>query len=294
MSLRYAPNNLSCPIEMLCPTGARIEQYETQLDALQRLITLAARHAATRHALVVENRAGVEIEVYRGVAVDPRPPSRLDYRDFSVRLARADTETIIERWWGMMDDLRPIPQILTALRYESGYLDSDFFLLATVLDRLSDAWTTAVRPMTDGQYEGMKDAASRLSVSSDLFNNRPVLQARIEALVDTLGRDVWNELHIDRDSWISSLKRHRNLVAHSLEQRRPDREFMTGPGLRALRDATDVVATMVVAQHLGVGGEPLRFLAMRLRDLRIRRHAANILTFDNSGLAGPRTELWEK
>ena len=289
MSLVYAPRADGFPIELRCKGGASIEQFETQLDALQRLITFAVQQPSTRHLLTVQNGAGTEIEVYRGVTVTPRPAESADYRDFPLRLSRANTQTIVDRWWAMMEDLRPIPQIMTGLKYQPGYLDSDFFLLATVLDRLSDAWTNVPGLLSEEQYEGMKETASQLIVPEQFkIDNRPVFHARIVALLDTLSDEVWEKVRIDRDSWLASMKRHRNLVAHSSEQRQAHREFMTGPGLRALRAATDVIVTLVVAQHLGVEGDALVFAADRLNVNRIKVHETYILAFNNNGIEHPR------
>ncbi len=285
MSLLYAPRADGLPIELRCERGASIEQFETQLDALQRLITVAAQQPSTRNLLTVWNGAGTEIEVYRGVTVTPRPAKSVDYRDFPLRLSRANTQTIVDRWWAMMDDLRPIPQIMTALKYQPGYLDSDFFLLATVLDRLSDAWTNLPGLLSAEQYNGMKEAASRLEVPEQFnVDNRPVFHARVVAILETLSDEVWEKVRIDRDSWLASMKRHRNLVAHSSEQRLAHREFMIGPGLRALRAATDVIVTLVVAQHLGIDGDALVFAADRLNVKRIKVHDQYILTFNNNGI----------
>jgi hypothetical protein len=289
MSLLYAPRANGFPIELRCESGASIEQFETQLDAVQRLITFATQQASTRQLLTVRNRTGTEIEFYREVAVTPRPAKSVDYRDFPLRLSRANTQTIVDRWWAMMNDLRPIPQIVTALKYQPGYLDSDFLLLATVLDRLSDAWTNVPGLLSAEQHEGMKEAASRLNVPEQFkVDNRPVFHARVVALLDTLGDKVWEKVRIDRDSWLASMKRHRNLVAHSSEQRQAHREFMTGPGLRALRAATDVIVTLVVAQHLGIEGDALAFAADRLNVNRIKVHETYILAFNNNGIAHPQ------
>ncbi|GAA2091521.1 hypothetical protein GCM10009840_33560 [Pseudolysinimonas kribbensis] len=59
---------------------------------------------------------------------------------------------------------------------------------------------------------------------------------------------------------------------------------MMGPGLRALRAATDVIVTLVVAQHLGVEGDSLMFAADRLNVTRIKVHETYILTFTNNGI----------
>lgn len=289
MSLLYAPRADGFPIELRCEGGASIEQFETQLDALQRLITFAVQQPSTRHVLTVWNEAGTEIEVYRGVSVTPRPAKAVDYRDFPVRLSRANSQTIVDRWWAMMNDLRPIPQIITSLKYQPGYLDSDFFLLATVLDRLSDAWTNVPGLLSAEQYEGMREAASRLNVPEQFkVDNRPVFHARVVALLETLSDEVWEKVRIDRDSWLASMKRHRNLVAHSSEQREAHRVFMTGPGLRALRAATDVIVTLVVAQHLGIEGDALVFAADRLNVKRIKVHETYILAFNNHGIERPQ------
>lgn len=285
MSLVYAPQAAGFPIELHCEGGASVEQFETQLDALQRLITFAAQRSSTRHLLTVQNTVGTDIEVYRGVVVSPQPAESVDYRDFPLRLSRANTQAILNRWWAMMSDLRPIPQIMTGLRYKPGYLDSDFFLLATVLDRLSDAWTNVPGLLSDEQYEGIKEVALKLDLPEQFkIDNRAVFHSRMVALLDTLGADVWEKARIDRATWLASMKRHRNLVAHSSEQRQAHREFMSGPGLRALRAATDVIITLIVAQHLGVEGGSLLFAADRLNVTRIKVHDTYILTFNNTGI----------
>ncbi|MGB3413282.1 MAG: hypothetical protein WBA28_01055, partial [Microbacteriaceae bacterium] len=137
MFLLYAPER----IELISETPTTLEHFETHLDAFQRLLAFAAQHSAARLSLKVETQGGTQVNVFGRTMVKPKSFGNIDHRNFPVRLGAASTDQIIYRWWGMMENLRPIPQIISSILAQPGYLESDFLLFATAIERLSDAWT---------------------------------------------------------------------------------------------------------------------------------------------------------
>jgi hypothetical protein len=281
MTLLYAPGR----VEFSSLVPRTLEHFETQLDAFQRLLTFASQRSTARLSLQVETQDGTQIRVFGRTTVKASPTGHLDYRDFPVRLGRANTQEIISNWWEMMDDLRPIPQVLSSILARPGYLEPDFLLYATAIDRLSDAWTNAPGVLTAEQFINLKDVTRAIGLPDTYFlGNEPSFAVRAQALGKMLPEEVWAAVKIDQESWLGSLKRHRNLVAHSAQQKALHRKFLTGPGLRALRDATAAVLTLVIAQHLGVTGKALTFAAARQNYTRIARNTFKVLGFSNDGI----------
>lgn len=270
-------------VELVCEQEASIEAFETQLDALQRLVTFAAQEPSVRRQLTARDYAGNEVEIYRGVTVSPRPIKRVDYRDFPLRLRRENTQAIVDAWWEAMGKLRPIPQLLTSLRNQPGFRETDFLFLATAVDRLSENWVESDRQFTPEQITVLMAAAEDLGLEEFYLDDRPTFAVRADALADTLAEEIWIALRVDRGAWLKSLRRHRNLVAHSDEQRPVHRQFLLGDGLRALLAATDAIVTLIVAKHLGVDDAALARAAERQYVNRISRFVAGTLEMTNAG-----------
>lgn len=285
VNMTFRPGVVRPGLELASTHGATLAEYETQLDAVQRLITFSTQLPVARRLLFGEDWRGRRVEVYRKLTVPLRDVRSVDHRDFPIRLMRADTQTIIDRWWAMMSDLRPIPHLLAALRWDPGYMEPDFLLLATALDRLSKEWTNESGPLSSAQFADLRDAARGVGVPSDYYlGNDPSFHTRVDALAGTLSAEVWAKLRVDRPSWLSSVKRHRNLVAHSSEQKVTHRKFLTGLGLPALRDTTDAVVTLVVAKHLGIDETSLQFAADRQYVKHLSSYAASLLAFTAEGI----------
>ncbi|QYM75603.1 hypothetical protein [Leucobacter luti] len=185
----------------------------------------------------------------------------------------------------MTDQLRPLPQTVAGIIDQPGYVDTDFFFLATVLERLGEEWVDAPKILTPEQFDEVQEVIAGLHLPEDyrLYNDS-TFAAVVAAAVELLPEEVWAKLHLDRESWEKSLKSHRNLIAHSAKQGGPHRRFSTGLPLRALRDATAVVVTLLFAQHLGVDGDALSCAADGQRVQRIMKHKTGTLVFNNSGL----------
>ena len=102
------------------------------------------------------------------------------------------------------------------------------------------------------EIEDLKAAVAELQLTQkqrgQLTKNEPTFESRADVLLCRIPSEVWEAARIDRGSWFWSLKRHRNLVAHSSEQKAGHRQFMDEGGLRALRDAMPVV--LIRDRHL--------------------------------------------
>ncbi|MBL3682021.1 hypothetical protein D3229_06685 [Leucobacter aridicollis] len=281
MSLIFEGDSVQLTVE----TPAPIEHFEIQLEAFRRLLTFAAQRPVAQLSMTGRTESGAESSIFARQFMKPGNAPKRDYRDFPLRLGNENTQNAITKWWEMSDKLRPLPQTVAGIIAQPGYVESDFVFLATVLDRLGDEWADVPNLLTKEQFQAVQGALSELELPDSFqITNTVPFEPRVVAVSELLPSEVWETLRIDRGSWIKSLKRHRNLVAHSSEQRAAHRAFMTGLGLRALRDATAVIVTLLMVQHLGVEGEALEFAADRLRVTRIHRYTNEELRFTNSGL----------
>ncbi|RLP83905.1 hypothetical protein D9V34_03610 [Mycetocola lacteus] len=185
----------------------------------------------------------------------------------------------------MSINLRPLPQIVAGIIAKPGYSEADFLFVATVLDRLGEEWVNVPKILTKEKFLEVRRAIAAVDVPDDFqITNVSTFAARTEAIADLLPAKVWDKLGLDKASWTTSLKRYRNLVAHSDAQKAAHREFMTGNGLPALRDATIVVVTLLMAQHMGVTDDALVFAAERQRYSWIQKYTNGTLTFTTKGL----------
>lgn len=272
-------------VEFTSRNHTRLEHFETHLDALQRLFTFASQRSTARLSLQAETKNGTTVRIFGRTAVKPSSASPPDFRDFPVRLGGANAQQVIHDWWALMENLRPIPQVLSSILAHPGYVETDFLLYATAVDRLSEAWTEEPGLLTAEQFTGLKQAAITLGLPKTYFlGNEPSFGSRASALATLLPESIWTAVKIDQETWLQSLKRHRNLVAHSTEQKASHRRFLTGPGLRALRDATAAILTLVIAQYLGVSADALTFAAARQNHTRVTKHTFRTLGFSNDGV----------
>lgn len=268
-----------------------IEHFEAQLDAFQRLLTLAAGLPSQWTTLTLTSEDGHAVKVFgRGEGV--AAPSQLhDPRTALFRMGGANAQTIIDRWWAMMADLRPVPQVLSAVITSPSYIDTDFLLYATALDRLSAEWVAEETPgfMTETELSELRrvlgDSGIRPEVRGGLLRNAPSFQARLESLAGALGEEIWSVLNVDMASWLTAVKQHRNTVAHSSAMNMARRDFVDSGALRVLRDVTRVVTMLVVAKHLGVEDRALLAAAGQLRQRRISLHRLGRVAFLPAGLA---------
>jgi hypothetical protein len=268
-----------------------IEHFEAQLDAFQRLLTLAAGLPSQRTALTLTSGDGHVVKVFgRGEGL-AAPTQLHDPRTALLRMGGANAQTIIDRWWAMMADLRPVPQVLSAVITSPSYIDTDFLLYATALDRLSAEWVAEETPgfMTKTELAELRtilvDSDIRAEVKSGLLRNAPSFQARLESLARTLGDEIWSVLNVDMASWLTAVKQHRNTVAHSSAMNMSRRDFVDSGALRVLRDVTRVATMLIVAKHLGVENRPLLAAAGQLRQRRISLHRLGRVAFLPAGLA---------
>ena len=272
-------------IELTASTPTALANFETHLVTLQRLFTFAAQRGSEQLTLTVETARQDHVHIYARTPIRSVNSIKIDYRELPIRLGNDNAQEAITKWWALTDKLRPLPQTLSGVLAFPGFVESDFLFLATVLDRLGEEWVEAQKPLSSKEFAKAKTAIAQLGLQEKfpLFNVSP-FGVRVEALTKLLPEEIWSALGVEKFSWLRSLKQHRNLIAHADEQRERHRKFMTGIGLRALRDANMAIISLLIAQHLGVNGDALLFAAERQRYRWIQRYTNDELSFTNSGI----------
>jgi hypothetical protein len=188
-----------------------------------------------------------------------------------------------------MYSMRPVLQTFTSIIAQPGYVESDFLLVASTIDRLSDSLVVeeTTRELSEEEHrralDGLVQSGFTPQKAKSMLPNRPHFRGRVEKLTDMVAPEVWVELSVDLESWLQSLVRHRNLFAHALEQRQQHRDFVEGVGIRALRDSSIAVLVVILINHLGVNPPAITFAAKRLRFRYTKRYTFGQIRFTNTG-----------
>jgi hypothetical protein len=265
--------------EIRSPDPAPMEEYASQLAALQDLIVFAADLPAERVSLTGLLADGTEVAVHgwtRYPAFESRGRQSVEYL---LRFGAAYFATAVEAWWTMRVDFRPVPQILAAVRYEPGFVESDVIALAAALERFTKQKfpPPMSSPRLDAQdFAVIEDALQSLpptlngaqrafvnSIRNDARRAR--YEEYVGALIDSLQPAHLTQTRINLTNWKAALLAARNDIAHEGAPNPTNSLlFVDEQELRALRDATRVILSLATLVHLGVPDPVLSRASERL------------------------------
>ncbi|MFK4113797.1 hypothetical protein ACI2K6_04145 [Microbacterium sp. NPDC006705] len=237
MTLRY-PVDDAVVIETADP--APLEEFDEHLAAWQDLLTFAEDQPIGRLALTAIDATGRTVTIH---GHDRYPPFGKPARqpiEFVLRLAGTYAQEVLNGWWRARADLRPVPQVLAGTLYQPGFVESELIALAAVAEHTG-------RTLLPG--------AARPTHYRDVLRK----------IVAGLGMGIVQAAKVDAEDWGNHLLWARNDIAH---QGAPDASrgshYVTDAESRAVRDATRILTTLTLAQHIGVPANALARAAERL------------------------------
>ncbi|RWR22875.1 hypothetical protein D8Y23_01445 [Microbacterium enclense] len=265
--------------EIRSPNPAPMEEYGSHLAALQDLIVFAADQPAERVSLTGVLADGTEVAVHgwtRYPAFESRGRQPVEYL---LRFGAAYFATVVEAWWKMRVDFRPVPQILAAVRYEPGFVESDVIALAAALERFTKQKFPP--PMSPPRLDAQEFAVIEdtlqallptLSGAQRAFVNgirndarRTRYEEYVGALIESLQPEHLAHTKINLANWTAALHSARNDIAHEGAPNPANPVlFVDAQESRALRDATRVILTLATLAHLGVPDPVLSRASERL------------------------------
>lgn len=265
--------------EIRSPDPAPMEEFASHLAALQDLIVFAADQPAERVTLTGILSDGTEVSVHgwtRYPAFGSRGRQPVEYL---IRFGAAYFANAVEVWWKMRVDFRPVPQILAAVRYEPGFVESNVIALAAALERFTkqkfppptspprlEAQEFAVIEDTLQALLPALNGAQRAFVN-DIRNDarRTRYEEYVGALIDSLQPVHLTQTRINLANWKAMLHAARNDIAHEGAPNPANPVlFVDEQESCALRDATRVILSLATLAHLGVPDPVLRRASERL------------------------------
>lgn len=253
--------------EIRSPEPAPMEEYASHLAALQDLIVFAADQPAERLSLTGILEDGTEVAVH-GWTRYPAFKSRGRHPvEYLLRFGAAYFANAVEAWWTMRVGFRPFPQILAAVRYEPGFVESDVIALAAALERFTKQKfppPTSPPRLTPQDFAVIEAPLSALLPSlngaqrafvNDIRNDarRTRYEEYVGALIDSLPSAHLTQTKINPANWKVALHAARNDIAHEGAPNPTNPVlFVDEQESRALRDATRVILSLAVLAHLDV------------------------------------------
>jgi len=276
MTLRLGTDGIA---EIKSPDPAPMEEYASHLAALQDLIVFAADQPAELVTLTGILSDETEVSVH-GWARYPTFGSRArEPIEYLLRFGAAYFVTAVEAWWKMRVDFRPVPQILAAVRYEPGFVESDVIALAAALERLTkQKFPPPTSPPRLGgeEFAVIEETLQALlptlngrqrAFVNDIRNDarRTRYEEYVGALIDSLQPGHLADTKINLANWQAALHAARNDIAHEGAPNPANPTlFVDERESRALRDATRVILTLATLTELGVPDQVLSRASERL------------------------------
>jgi len=237
MTLRY-PVGDAVVVETTDP--APMEEFDDHLAAWQDLLTFAEDQPIGRLELTALDTAGRTVTIHGHDRYAPFGKSARKPIEFVLRLGGTYAQEVLEGWWRARADLRPVPQVLAGTLYQPGFVESELIALAAVAEHTG-------RTLLPG--------ATRSAHYRDV----------LRFIAAGLGTEIVQATKVDAEEWGNHLLWARNDIAH---QGAPNAsrgaQYVTEAESRAVRDATRILATLTLAQHIGVPPRVLGRAAERL------------------------------
>lgn len=271
-------------VTIVSASSVGLDEFESHLDALQDLLTFASDSPVGRLSLCATDASGRTVEILGRERFAPfERPSRQPI-EHQLRLSGDWTQTVIDRWWAARGTLRPIPQLLAALRYQPGYIEADVILSAAAIEALASRPDVGEAPRlssTDAQpildaLDGLRGLnEDQRAVVSQIKGEitRTTLHSKTELLLNGLNTVALANTRVSIDDWLPKFKRTRNHIAHGNGGTASD-VWSDGALLRAVRDANRVLLSLAFLNHLGVPDAALERAAERLGNRYAGHHRA--------------------
>lgn len=236
MTLRY-PVGDAVVVETADP--APLEEFDEHLAAWQDLLTFAEDQPIGRLGLTAIDTSGRTVTIHGHDRYAPFGKSARQPIEFVLRLGGTYAQDVLTGWWRARADLRPVPQVLAGTLYQPGFVESELIALAAVAEHTG-------RTLLPG--------AARPTHYRDV----------LRMIAAGLGTGIVQAAKVDADEWGDHLLWARNDIAH---QGAPNAfrgsQYVTEAESRAVRDATRVLTTLTLAQHIGVPASVLDRAAER-------------------------------
>ncbi|MFJ2553403.1 hypothetical protein [Microbacterium sp. NPDC087591] len=278
-------------IKLTSTEPAPLDEFEEHLAAFQDLLTFAADSPSGRLTLTATEPTGVIVTVLGRTRFAPFNRNPRKPIEYVVRLGNEHAQSVINAWWAARSSLRPVPQVLSGIRYQSGYVESDLIALAAALEKYVKTRfpLPAVRRLTDTQLQPLKTALDQLSGLDEdqmaavrrFTSNRPVertYREHLEVFVADLGAELMAASKINVAEWINHLLWARNDIAHegAPNDQRGD-QYVTDPESRAVRDATWVMLSLGFTKQAHLPEPALQRAAERLGVRYGSRHTGSTI-----------------
>lgn len=237
MTLRY-PVGDAVVVETTEP--APLEEFDEHLAAWQDLLTVAEDQPIGRLGLTAIDAAGRTVTIHGRDRYTLFGKSARQPIEFLLRLGGSYAQDVLTGWWLARADLRPVPQVLAGTLYQAGFVESELIALAAIAEHTG-------RTLLPG--------AARPTHYRDV----------LRMIAAGLGTRIVQVAKVDADEWGDHLLWARNDIAH---QGAPNvsrgSQYVTEAESRAVRDATRILTTLTLAQHIGVPPRVLERAAERL------------------------------
>ncbi|MFT4157336.1 MAG: hypothetical protein QM630_05320 [Microbacterium sp.] len=269
-------------VKVVSTSPAILDEFESHLNALQDLLTFALDLPVGRLDLSATDLFGRTVEIYGRHRFAPFERASRRPIEHQLRLSGDWTQTVIDRWWAARATLRPIPQLLAALRYQPGYIEADVILSAAAIEALASRTDIDEAPrLTNADAQPILDALNGLrglnedqrAVVSQIKGEitRTTLHSKTELLLNGVNTVALANTRVSIDDWLPKFKRTRNHIAHGNGGSTSD-VWTDSALLRAVRDANRVLLSLAFLAHLGVPAAALQRAAERMGNRYAGRH----------------------
>ncbi len=265
--------------EIRSPEPAPMEEYASHLAALQDLIVFATDRPAERVSLIGVLADGTEVAIHGWTRYPPFGSRGRPSVEYLLRFGAAYFSSVVEGWWRMRVDIRPVPQILVSMIYEPWFVESSVGAIASALERFTKLKFPPPMPpprLTPQDFEEIEapllallptlNGAQRAFVN-DIRNDarRTRFEEYVDALIDSLQPAHITQTRINLANWKLALHAARNDIAHEGAPNPANPVlFVDEQESRALRDATRVILSLATLAHLDVPESVLNRAAERL------------------------------
>lgn len=275
--------------EFCCATPAPIEEYVQHIAALQDMIVFCADRPAACLKLIGLMESGEKIEIHGWSRYDSFGSKSRNNIEYLMRFQAAYINDVVNIWWRLRDEFRPVTQILAGLIYNPGFVESSIIAVAAALEHFTKMKfpPPLSKPrllpeefqIIDETLTGLKPELNNRQIAfiNDIRNDskRTRYEEYVEAILKSFSSEVLQKTKINLDNWMDALFAARNDIAHEgAPNPNNSKLFVNDLEARALRDATRVIMSLAVLSHLEVPDEVLSRAADRLGNRYYVRHTA--------------------
>lgn len=181
---------------------------------------------------------------------------------------------LVEKWWTVLDEEFPAPQVLTTyLHLRRGLLEQSTASVPAATEnihahvgpsqqRFPPQYLAENKSKIKEAFPGADFAPFREFLYEKLRENRPTLSTRLRELIDTIGLSRTESLEIEPADWMQLFKRVRDKLAHTGAHvpRRGD----SSEDLELINAQTRAILTLLLLTRMGFQEDAIDRAALTL------------------------------